>query len=167
MAMGGGAVRAQSTASKEYQVKAAFLFNFAEFVKWPQVSFSSPDAPFIIGVLGDDPFGSALDDTVQGETIENHRLSVVRAQRIDDLKGCQMIFISRSEEARLGEILSELGTRPILTVSESENFARDGGDIDFYLTDGKVRFEINPQAARRSGLKLSSQLLTLGRIVGP
>jgi hypothetical protein len=159
--------RPQSDASKEYQIKAAFLFNFAEFVKWPSGSFGGPDAPFCIGILGDDPFGSALDETVQGESIDNHRLTVVRASRVEDLQNCQMIFVCRSEDGHIGEILSQLGSRPVLTVSEVENFARDGGDIDFYLSDGKVRFEINPEASRQCGLKISSQLMTLGRIVEP
>jgi hypothetical protein len=151
--------------SKEYQLKAAFLFNFAQFVKWPPNSFTNTDAPFCIGILGDDPFGSVLDETVQGETISNHRLTVVRSQRIEDLKDCQMIFVSRSEEGHVGEILSQIDSRPILTVSEVASFAQNGGDIDFYLSDGKVRFEINPQSALRCGLKISSQLLSLGKIV--
>ncbi|MCE0499621.1 MAG: YfiR family protein [Methylacidiphilales bacterium] len=157
--------RAQSDTSKEYQIQAAFLFHFAQFVKWPGNSFTGPDAPFSIGILGDDPFGAVIDATVQGETINNHRLIVVRSQRIEDLEGCQIIFVSRSAEAQVGEILSQLGSRPVLTVSEVESFAHDGGDIDFYLSDGKVRFEINPQAARQCGLKISSQLLALGKIV--
>ena len=90
---------------------------------------------------------------------------MVRAQRIEDLKDCQMIFVCRSEEGHVIEILSQLGSKPILTVSEVESFARNGGDIDFYLSGGKVRFEINPQSAQRCGLKISSQLLSLGRIV--
>jgi hypothetical protein len=151
--------------SKEYQIKAAFLFNFAQFVKWPPGAFPTADAPFCIGILGDDPFGSALDATVNGETIDSHRLTVVRSQRIEDLKDCQMIFVCRSEEGQVGAILSQLNSKPILTVSDVESFANDGGDIDFFLSDGKVRFEINPQAARRCQLKISSQLLSLGKIV--
>ena len=151
--------------SREYQLKAAFLFNFAQFVKWPPDSFTSADAPFYIGILGDDPFGATLEETIQGEAIENHKLRVVRGRNFGDLKDCQIIFVCRSEESHVSEILSQLGSRPILTVSEVESFARDGGDIDFYLSGGKVRFEINPQSALRCGLKLSSQLLSLGKIV--
>ncbi len=162
-----GPARAQSDVSKEYQIKAAFLFNFVQFVKWPETSFASADAPFSIGVLGDDPFGSILDGTVQGEAIGNHRLTVVRSQRIEDLKACQLIFVSRSEEDHVGEILAQLGSRPILTVSDLDGFAGQGGDIDLYLSGGKVRFEINPQPARQCGLKISSQLLSLGKIVEP
>ena len=95
-AAGQESARAQSDTSKEYQIKAAFLFNFAQFVKWPGNSFVSGDAPFKIGILGDDPFGSALDAMIQGETIDNHRLVVVRGQRIEVLEDCQMIFVSRS-----------------------------------------------------------------------
>ena len=153
--------------SKEYQLKAAFLFNFVQFVKWPPDSFTNDDAPFCIGILGDDPFGAALEETIRGETIDNHRMTVARARRMEDLKDCQMIFVSRSEEGRVGEILSQIGTRPILTVSEVGSFAQDGGDIDFYLSEGKVRFEINPQSAQRCGLRISSQLLSLGKIVKP
>jgi hypothetical protein len=161
-----GLGRAQDQ-SKEYQLKAAFLFNFAQFVKWPSDSFTNAETPFYIGILGDDPFGAALEETVRGEAIDNHRLTVVRAQRIEDLKDCQMIFVSRSEEGHVGEILSQLDSRPVLTVSEIESFARNGGDIDFYLSGGKVRFEINPQSAQRCGLRISSQLLSLGKIVKP
>lgn len=151
--------------SREYQLKAAFLFNFAQFVKWPSDSFTSADAPFYIGILGDDPFGSALEETIQGETVENHKLRVVRGRSVEELQDCQLIFVCKSEEGRMGDILSQLDSRPILTVSDVESFARDGGDIDFYLSGGRVRFEINPQSAQRCRLKISSQLLTLGKIV--
>lgn len=152
--------------SKEYQLKAAFLFNFAQFVKWPSDSFTSADAPFYIGILGDDPFGVALEDTIQGETINNHKLRVVRGQNFDDLKDCQLIFICKSEGDHMAEILTKLDSKPILTVSDIGSFAQNGGIIDFYLQGGKVRFEINPDSAQRRGLKISSQLLTLGKIVG-
>jgi len=165
--LGPAVLHAQSSDSREYQIKAAFLFNFVQFVKWPGTSFNSPDAPFCICILGDDPFGSTLEETIRGETINNHRLTVVRGQRAEDLKDCQMIFVCRSEEGRVGEILSQLDSRPILTVSEFQSFVRAGGTIDFYLSDGKIRFEINPQSAQRCGLKISSQLMSLGKIVEP
>lgn len=164
--LGSSDSRAESD-SREYQIKAAFLFNFVQFVKWPGASFASDDAPFYIGILGDDPFNGALEETIRGESIGGHPLKVVHGQSIDDLKNCQMIFISRSEQSRLSAILSQLDSRPILTVSEVQSFTRSGGAIDFYLSGGKVRFEINPQSAERCGLKISSQLLALGRIVEP
>jgi hypothetical protein len=161
-----GAAWAQESSSKEYQVKAAFLYNFVQFVKWPPGAFTSPDAPLEIGVLGDDPFGGALEDIVHNASVNGHKLVVMHSHSLDDLRGCQLIFVARSEENQMGQILSTTGPRPILTVSEIDRFAENGGDIDFYISDGKVRFEINPGAARHAGLKISSQLLALGRIVG-
>jgi hypothetical protein len=153
--------------SKEYQIKAAFLFNFAQFVEWPPAVLENTNAPFRIGVLGDDPFGSALNQIVQGETIDSRKIVVQRSNQIDDLKNCQMIFVSRSEKNHVAEILSALDSKPILKVSEVEGFAQHGGSINFYLEGSKVRFEINPDSARRDHLKISSQLLSLGKIVPP
>jgi hypothetical protein len=164
--LAGGAAWAQDGPSKEYEVKAAFLYNFVQFVKWPPGAFASPDAPLYIGVLGDDPFEGALDDTIRDEAVNGHKLVLLRSHNVGDLHGCQMIFVARGEESDTGGILAAVDSRPILTVSDIEHFAQDGGDIDFYLSNGKVRFEINAGAARRAGLQISSQLLALGRIVG-
>lgn len=152
--------------SREYQLKAAFLYNFIQFVEWPPNAFPSSNAPLRIGILGDDPFGSALDEAIQNESVGNHRLVVVRSASIADLQDCQLIFVSRSEEGHLGQILSVIDSRPVLTVSDIDHFAQSGGDIGFFLSDSKVRFAINPASARQSGLRISSQLLTLGQIVG-
>ncbi len=156
---------AQSTASREYQLKAAFLFNFAQFVEWPTNTFTNVEEPFIIGILGEDPFGKALDETVQGETIQKHKLVIVRSRRAEDLAACQILFISKSEKNRVAEILPKLTARKILTVSEVQGFASHGGVINFFLEGNKVRFEINPATAQREGLKISSQLLSLGKII--
>ena len=157
--------REAAAQTKEYQVKAAFLFNFAQFVEWPDGTYASTNVPFCIGVLGDDPFGAALDQIVQGESIGSHKLTVLHSRQVADFKNCQMIFISKSEKGHLAKILSALDSRPVLTVSEVDGFARSGGDINFYLDGTKVRFEINPTAAQNGGLKISSQLLSLGKIV--
>jgi len=159
-----GANRAQGEASKEYQVKAAFLFNFAQFVEWPTNTFTNTEEPFTIGILGADPFGQALDDTVQGETIQKHKMLIRRSPRIEDLQSCQIVFICKSEKTRVTEIMSKLGTR-ILTVSEVQGFTSHGGVINFYLEGSKVRFEINPVSARHEGLKISSQLLSVGKVI--
>jgi hypothetical protein len=153
--------------SREYQIKAAFLVNFMQFVTWPSNAFTNADAPFTIGVLGEDPFGAALDRTVQGETVDHHKIMIQRARRIEDCKDCQMIFVSRSEEKNLPVILAKLDSGPVLTVSEMRDFARQGGIINFYLEEKKVRFEINPAVAQRDKLKISAQLLSLGKIVEP
>jgi hypothetical protein len=167
MLLAGGVMNlsAQIVASKEYQIKAAFLLNFIQFVEWPPKVFTNADEPFRIGVLGENPFGTALEETVQGEAINSHKIIVQHAQRFKDLKDCQMIFISESEKRRVGEILAGLDSEAILTVSEIGGFAQSGGIINFYLEGSKVRFEVNPAAARRVGLNVSSQLLSLGKIV--
>lgn len=161
-----GMCTARAQTSKEYQIKAAFLFNFAQFVEWPSAAFADASAPISIGVLGDDPFGPVLEQTVQGETINHRKLIIQRSQRVADLKGCHLVFISKSERARLPDIFDSLGSSSALTVSETENFARRGGIINFYLDGNKVRFEINADAAQRKGIKISSQLLKLGKVVG-
>ena len=151
--------------SREYQIKAAFLVNFMQFVTWPDSAFTNADAPFCVGVLGDDPFGATLDQTVQGETVNHHRIVIQRARRVEDCKDCHLIFVSRSEEKNLPVIMAKLDSGPVLTVSETRDFARRGGIINFYLEGNKVRFEINPSAAQRDKLKISAQLLSLGKIV--
>ena len=153
------------TVSREYQIKAVFLFNFIQFVEWPQAAFPSADSPLRIGILGDDPFGQAMEATVQGEAIRNRRLVIERSHRLEDLQDCHVLFLCKSENRRLGEIVAHLEGRPVLTVSESEGFARHGGVIAFYADGKKVRFEINSGTAQQVGLKMSSQLLELGKIV--
>ena len=158
-------IRAQSDVSKEYQIKAAFLFHFAQFVEWPSVDSTNADDPFVIGVLGENPFGGALDEIVKGETIGNRKITVQYSRSAEDLKNCQIVFVCKSEKARLPRILKELNGDNLLTVGECDGFAQHGGVMNFYLEDGKVRFEINPDAAEREKLKISSQLFRLGKIV--
>jgi len=160
-----GGARAQSAASKEYPIKAACLLNFAQYVEWPTEAFPEAGTPFTIGILGDDPFGEVMEATVQGETIRNRKLAILRSRKVDDLKSCHLLFISRSEKGRLDEILRSLEATNALTVSETERFASRGGVINFYLEGNKVRFEINQDAAQRHSLKISAQLLKLARIV--
>jgi len=161
-----GALRTRAeVADTEHQVKAAFLFNFAQFIEWPPNAFTSTNAPISIGILGADPFGESLDETVRGETIQGRTLVVRRSRRIEDLKDCQMIFVCRSEKRNLDEIFAALKSKPVLTVGETEGFAQRGGGINFYRDGNKVRFEINPAVTRRNGLRVSSELLSLGKIV--
>jgi hypothetical protein len=159
-----GEARAQT---KEYQVKAAFLLNFAQFVEWPEAAFSGSDPPLRIGILGNDPFGPALEQILNGESIGNHKLTIRRAKQIEDLTNCQVVFVCSSEQNHLQEILARLDSHPVVTVSEVAGFAKQGGTINFYREQNKVRFEINTVSALKSGLKISSQLLRLGKIVEP
>jgi len=140
----------------EYQVKAAFLFNFLKFVEWPP---ASPDVPWVIGVLGHDPFGDALDLTVRGKIVNGRKIDVRRYDKADEVKDCNILFIGRTEYERTG-----IPTQPgLLTVGESSGFLKAGGTISFYIEDNRVRFEIRAASARASGLRVSSQLLKLGR----
>lgn len=150
----------------EYQVKAAFLYNFARYVQWP------PDAPavqtgtFVITVLGDDPFGPSLDATLRGKTIDRLKVVVRRAASPEALRASQIVFISESEHGQLPTILKRLEGAPTLTVAEMDDFAERGGVIGFRMDGDRVRLDINPSAAARARLRISSELLKLARIVG-
>jgi hypothetical protein len=161
LAADGGADQAPT----EYQVKAAFLYNFARFVEWPPRVFASSSAPLGVCVLGDDPFGEALDRAVLGKTLSDRALKVRRGKKLQELGGCEIMFISASERSRLPEILSELRYASVLTVGETEDFAARGGGVQFTLEDNHVHFIINVDATERAGLKLSSKLLSLAHVV--
>ena len=155
-----------SLPSHEYQVKASFLFNFVQFVQWPAASFKGPDSPVLIGVLGYDPFGPALEAAINGETARQRPIYVIRSHHWQNLQHCHLVFVSPSERQRIDEILQAFRSRPILTVSEVPRFAERGGVINFFYEGQKIRFEINPGAARRHEIKMSAQLLNLARIIG-
>jgi hypothetical protein len=156
---------APAAPSAEYRIKAAFLFNFVQFVEWPPSAFASEQAPLVICVLGNDPFGSTLDQIVDGESIATHPLTVRRPGREESLDSCGLLYVGSSEKDRLDEILRAVGdSAAVLTVSDIDGFVGRGGAIGFFLDRDRVRFEISPSRAQRHGLKLSSQLLSLGRI---
>jgi len=156
-----------AAATPEYQVKAAFLFNFTQFVDWPAKELRDPQEPFVIGVLGDDPFGAMLDEIVHGETVNGRALIVQRYRSVDDIGTCHVLFISRSEAYHLEEILRRLKGRSILTVSDMSGFARNGGVIRFVTMANKIRLRISLDAARSAGLTISSKLLRPADLVNP
>jgi uncharacterized protein DUF4154 len=151
--------------SPEYQLKAVFLFNFAQFVEWPASAFPGPDTPLGICILGQDPFGAYLDETVRGETVANHPLTVRRYRTVEEIKGCHILFVSRQEQAHLGEIIDSLKGQSVLTVSDAERFASRGGMIRFVTDHNRIRLRINLEAARAANLTLSSKLLRPAQIV--
>jgi hypothetical protein len=157
--------QAQSRESAEYEVKAAFLYNFSKFVEWPPDAFQSEKAPITLCVFLHDPFGSALDDVIRGKTINNRQLVARRVNELRDLKACQLVFAGDRENKRLPEILNALKGASALVVGESEEFAERGGGIQFYMEDNKVRFSVNVDAVQRARLTISSKLLALARIV--
>jgi hypothetical protein len=156
---------AQASAASEYQVKAAFLYNFAKFVEWPEAALSNPTASIVLCVYGEDPFGPALDETVKGKSINSRDLAIHRTKNPQELRGCQVVFIDGAESKRLPEILGALQGASALLVGESGGFAEQGGQIQFLLEDNKVRFSINVDAVERAHLKISSKLLALAKIV--
>ena len=151
--------------SPEYQLKAVFLFNFAQFVEWPASAFPEPDTPLGICILGEDPFGGYLDETVRGETVANHPLTVRHYRAVDEIKGCHILFVSRQEQGHVGDILDSLKGRSVLTVSDAERFASRGGMIRFVTDHNRIRLRINLEAARAANLTLSSKLLRPAQIV--
>ena len=150
---------------EEYQVKAAFLYNFAKFVEWPAQNFKNPTDPIVICVLGRNPFGNALEEATSGKVVEGRGFAVREIAEAVPGCNCQMIFVSASERKRAASILEKLKSTGILTVGEMPGFAAEGAVINLRLESGKVRFEINLDAAAQEHLKLSSKLLALSEIV--
>ncbi len=157
-------------ASTEYQLKAAFLFKVAQFVAWPSRAFREAESPFVIGVLGDDPFGPYLDELVQGERIEGRPLVVQRYQRVEDIVACHLLFISRSEAPTLDKDLALLKGRSVLTVGDTDTFTQQGGMVRFPVEAGKIRLKIsiaNVEADKASELVVSSKVRTPAIVVPP
>ncbi|HWD19788.1 MAG TPA: YfiR family protein [Verrucomicrobiae bacterium] len=156
--------QAQTSPSKENRIKAAFLFNFAAFVEWPANSLPAANAPIVIGVLGEDPFGSFLDDVVHGEKVNGRALEVRRFREVSEATNCQILFISDSESGKLTDILAALKGHSALTVGDADDFADRGGMIQFATKD-KIHLRINLEAAKQAGLTVSSKLLRVAEIV--
>jgi len=151
----------------EYQLKAVFLYNFTRFVEWPPQAFTAPGEPFVIGILGDDPFGARLDDVVRNERVGEHPLIVRRFRNAEEIRDCRMLFIGRSESVELERVVAGLDHRPVLIVSEIDGSAERGAMIQFATESSHVRLRINADAARGAGLVISSKLLHLAEIVSP
>ena len=156
---------AQSRSVREYQIKAAFLYNFAKFTEWPPDKFRDETAPMILCVIGVDPFGPVLENTVISKKIKGRSIIVNRTTTVDNLRTCHVLFVSSSERENLSEIVESLSGAAVLTTGDMDRFAKRGGIIKLTKKGNKIRFEINPKAAERAGVKLSSYLLSLATIV--
>ncbi|MBI3849399.1 MAG: YfiR family protein [Verrucomicrobia bacterium] len=156
---------AQTPAPTEYQVKAAFLYNFAKFVEWPSVSAASNDAPFVVGVLGRNPFGADLDQILKDKIVNRRPVKIKQCETAQAARNCQILFIGATEETRLPQIFEALKGAAVLTVSDIRRFADRGGMICFVMEENKVRFEINKSNAQQAGLTVSAQLLKLAKVV--
>jgi hypothetical protein len=158
---------ASAQTASEYDVKAAFLYNFTKFVEWPPGAFPDESGQLKVCVLGDNPFGKNLESLIAGEEVQGRKLQLWQMDILHSADFCHILFISQSERARISEVLAAVRDSPVLTVSETDGFLEKGGTINFKIQESKVRFEINPGAAERGGLKMSSKLLRLATRIYP
>lgn len=163
--LSGSAAAADNLQAREYLIKSAFLYNFARLSQWPDNTFKSSSAPFKICIMGNDSFGLTLN-SIRNKKINGHPLLIQRRVSLEQAAQCQLVFISRSEESKLKQILAFLTSYPVMTVSELADFAQQNGHIRLFLNDeNTLSLEINLQAVRASQLKISSRILTLATIV--
>ncbi len=167
--LGAGQTRADAptrldAGSKVYEIKAAFIYNFAQFTQWPDSAFASGDSPFILAFIGDSELGPALGHVLEGKSIAGHPIVLKHLDSTSQINGCHLLFIPDSEESHLDDIFNAIGNQPILTVGETTKFMQAGGIIRFFIADGRIRFEIDPDAADKAALRLSSRLMSLATI---
>lgn len=161
-----GTAAMQTQSSREHDLKAVLLFNLTRFVEWPPAAFADPEAPFVIGILGHDPYGKVLDEVVRMESYGRHKIQVVRYRDVESAKECQILFIAADEDSSLTRILSRLRGRALLTVGDSAGFSLRGGMVALNQNaDGKIRLRINLDAVRSSGLIVSGKLLRVAEII--
>ena len=148
--------------SREYQLKAAFIYNFAQFVEWPDKAFAKPDSPIVITVLGDNPFGNVLDQVTKGKQIRGRDIVVKYVQNPANVGQTQVLFVGAPHNQNAGEVLR--GLSGVLTIADTDNFMAAGGMIRFFSEDNKLRFEINTKATDKAGIKVSAKLLQLAKV---
>lgn len=159
-----GFTSAQPPVTKEYQLKSVFLFHFSSFIEWPSSAYNELQSPFVIGILGENPFSTYLDATVAGEKVMERAVTVRQFVSVDDIENCQILFINFKGDSLIRKTVSLLNNRPVLTVSDAKNFTSLGGMIAFATVSNKIRLHINVVAARNAGLIISSKLLRLAEI---
>jgi hypothetical protein len=162
---GVGKAHADSRSEREYQIKAAFLYNFTKFVEWPADRFADDSAPIILCIFGKDPFGATLEDTVTGKTVKGRHIYIRRIDKVDDLDACHVLFIGLSERERLRRIVASSHGASVLTVGDMDDSIEFGGVINLIKRANKIRFEINLVAAKQARLKLDLKLVTLASSV--
>lgn len=145
----------------EYQVKAEMMIRIGEFVDWPEGTFPSPESPFYIGIVGENPFGNYLEPFVQNEKIKGHPIVLRIFPHGTISEPCHMVFIARSVQPKIDEILSQVGETPVLSVGDSETMCKSGVHIGFLTSEGHIRFHVNLDSVKRCHLTFPSQLLRL------
>jgi hypothetical protein len=158
------AARAQSGSLTEDQIKAGFLFNFTKFVDWPPENFANANSPIVLGIVGDSLVGKLLTDVAAGKSVNGRPVMVKQLKQGQDLKTCQIIFVSSSDEKRAPQTLEELKEASVLTVGETPGFIQAGGIINFFIEENKVRLEINLDAAARVRVKISAKVIAVARL---
>jgi hypothetical protein len=147
----------------EYRVKAAVLYNIARFVEWPASAFPDAASPVVLCIVGADPFGGALDETLKGRTIVGRQIAIKRVADARD--GCHVVFIAYSEQKRVADLLDRLGTAHALTISDIDRFTERGGVVGLATAGDRVRFDVNIAAAERARLTVSARVLSLASAV--
>lgn len=150
----------------EYIMKAVFFEKFSRFIEWP-ADMSNPNEPFVVTVLGDNPFNNILEDIYATQKIKNRKVIVNYVNKLGNVKSTHILFIANSEKAHLTEILSYTKDKPILTISDTDGFAKQGVLINYYIEENKIRFEINETAVKKSGLYISFRLMQTGKVINP
>jgi hypothetical protein len=156
---------AQGDSAGEYEIKAAMLYNLMQFVEWPSSAYAAAQSPSVLCVLGWDPFGNSLASLVSDKVVDGHPVKIRHVKNGEQIRACHVLYVSSSERKHLAQILSNLSGASVLTVGEMSQFAERGGMVQFALEDKQVHFQINVDAASRSGLKISARLLALARVV--
>jgi hypothetical protein len=160
----GGAHSAAPAQPTEYALKSVFLYNFCRFMEWPNSAFSSPNDPLVIGVVGEDPFGTLLNEAVEGETYHGHPIRIEHYHSPRDIKRCQVLFVARSEAGHTKEILAAVAGKSIVTVGETDGFLDMGGMIALTADRNRVRLRVNPANLRAANIDVSSKLLRVAEI---
>jgi len=158
---------AQGVPSREYELKAVFLFNFTQFVEWPASSFSSDQGPIVIGILGKNPFGAYLEEIVSGEKVNGHAVTVQYYNNVEEIKACHVLFINLADIKKTERVVEALKGQNILTVSDAMDFSEQGGMVRFFTRDNKIKIQINLEASKAASLTISSKLLRLAEIFTP
>lgn len=151
----------QAAPPSEYALKSVFLYNFCRFIDWPNSAFTSPNEPLVIGIVGDDPFGSLLNEAVAGESYHGRPIKVEHYRNVRDIKRCQLLFVSGSETPHTEELLNAVAGKNVVTVGENEAFIERGGMIALTTEQNRVRLRINPKTLRGANVDVSSKLLRI------
>jgi len=153
---------------EEYELKAVYLERVTRFFEWPiETGGFGADNSFVIGVLGENPFGTRLTDLYSERTIKNRNITVRYLSQLNEIEECHLLFISRSMSEELPQVLEVTANKPILTVGDTKGFAEKGVLVNFFIENDKLRFEINEQGLREAGILIDSLLLKVSKIVNP